>query len=82
MNLPPADQSMPAWLRSFQGTQQANAPARPQEPIPGNMPSTPQPPLAHPEGSLSVNSLVSEEALPDWVRNADDRGLEGGAPTG
>ncbi|HEX9057658.1 MAG TPA: hypothetical protein VF818_09010 [Ktedonobacterales bacterium] len=53
------DQNMPAWMQPIQQAQQGGQ-------VAGMAPAMPQ----FQPGSLSVGSLLSEDALPDWMRDA------------
>jgi len=71
----PADQNMPEWMRALQGAHQAG----PAMPPPGAMPASDlwNAPdggagASPAQGSLAVGSLMSEDALPEWLRAAGE----------
>src|SRR5260370_32317682 len=81
----PADQNMPEWMRALQGAHQAG----PAMPPPGAMPTgdlwnAPDGGAGAPPapGSLAVGSLMSEDALPEWLRAAGEPHGPGAANAG
>lgn len=66
---PVADDGMPEWMRSFHaGMASPNSGAVPGQGVP--MPQPQQPYAGNPSPQISAGSLMSDDALPDWLRGA------------